>query len=241
MLMATGSQVYSQQLGLPTTSAGGTTATQTTFNLSYTLGEVGTGTFSQTNVILTGGFQQSDPSGIPLDAIRFDIHARWDGNEAIIYTAVSSDLRLVSWELERSTEGLDFEQTADIDAPPSGEHSWKDQPETTAQPWHYRLRVIDTEGQSWYSPIVVLHPIDYLQQAKLYPNPTSTAAFLAYHLEQEASLQLFDASGKQIRTVKLEPGDAVGRIDVEDLAEGSYYLLLSSAEFQQRFSLIVNK
>lgn len=234
-------QGYSQQLSLPTTSAGGTTATQPTFNLSYTVGESGTETFSQTSVILTAGFQQSDPSGIPLNVVSFDINAQWEGSKARVHTVVHSDLSFMRWELERASQGEAFTKVATIDAPETDDYTWKDSPDNTDQIWQYRLRVIDVEGQSWYSPIVELTATENPLQARLYPNPTSTEAFLSYHLEQTARLQLFDASGKQVRKMELASGDAIRRIGVEDLAQGSYFLLLTSGEYQQRFSLIVNK
>jgi hypothetical protein len=241
LFMAGASLGYTQQLSLPSTSAGSATATQPTFNLSYTVGESGTGTLSQTSVILTAGFQQSDPSGIPLNAVSFDISARWEGPNAKVHTSVHSDLSFVQWELERASQSEAFAKIATTDAPASNDFTWEDTPENTSQSWHYRLRVLDAEGRSWYSPTVELTPSSNPLRARLYPNPTSTEAFLSYHLEQAARLQLVDANGKRLRNMELSAGDAVRRIAVNDLAAGSYFLLLTSGEYQKRFSLIVNK
>ncbi|MEZ4684570.1 MAG: T9SS type A sorting domain-containing protein [Bacteroidia bacterium] len=203
LLLFLAAQALGQSLSLPTVSAAGTTSSQPTFNLSFTVGEAGTGTFTQNPLILTAGFQQSDPSGIPLTAISFDIVARWEGSTAIIQTAVLSDLELRHWTLERADENGVFAKTETIDAPETSSHRWEDQPGNSAETWRYRLRVSDADGQNWYSPVVELHLSESPLQAVLYPNPTSTEAFLSFHLEKEASLQLYDASGKFIRSSTL--------------------------------------
>lgn len=95
---------------------------------------------------------------------------------------------------------------------------------TTAQPEpvaYYRLRQVDTDGQSHYSPVVVVHQaVGTAPALSLYPNPA--AATLVVACPAEAHLSLLNHQGQLLRRVTLAAGQQ--RLDISQLAAGIYYL-----------------
>jgi len=95
----------------------------------------------------------------------------------------------------------------------------------------YRLKQIDTDGSASYSKAVsVERRVGSLELLGTYPNPASHRTTLRYAVPErrEVAIHLYDALGRQMRTVVR--GQKAGRhekqLDISGLASGAYFLRL---------------
>jgi hypothetical protein len=95
----------------------------------------------------------------------------------------------------------------------------------------YRLRQIDADGKSWYSPVVrVDFEADQPGEMDLFPNPAS--AFIRVKIfaaeKQNSHLQICDASGRNILQKRnmLEAGINFIEVNISGLPFGYYWLYL---------------
>jgi len=103
----------------------------------------------------------------------------------------------------------------------------------------YRLRQVDLDGTSVVSDEVTLAraAVDELQLLGTFPNPARTRVTLRYALPQQAetgdaTLQLFDVLGRQVRQVLVpaRAGRHETQLDLSRLASGVYFLRLVAAD-----------
>ncbi|MEL5996781.1 T9SS type A sorting domain-containing protein, partial [Hymenobacter segetis] len=102
---------------------------------------------------------------------------------------------------------------------------------------YYRLRQVDTNGQASYSPVrsVLLGQADVAPQLQAYPNPAhGNVSVRILGTVPTAPMQLFDATGRLVRTQPL--ADADTSISLQGLPAGLY--ILHCGALSQR--LVVN-
>jgi len=102
----------------------------------------------------------------------------------------------------------------------------------------YRLKQVDTDGTTSFSdPVSIgLSSVAALQLRAPYPNPASQQLTVQYAVPDQASpattvsLRLYDALGREVRTVKRESrgGRHSQTLDVSGLSSGTYILRLST-------------
>lgn len=86
---------------------------------------------------------------------------------------------------------------------------------------YYRLRQVDTDGRSHYSPVVVVQQaVREKAELALYPNPASATLVVA--CPAETQLSLLNYQGQLLRHVRLAAGQQ--KLDISQLAAGIYYL-----------------
>ena len=77
---------------------------------------------------------------------------------------------------------------------------------------------------------------------KLYPNPAANVLFVEILNEDEnASVQIISIDGKVVLTEQLNASDAVNSVDIANLANGIYTVVVNTESINQAFRLIVKK
>jgi len=88
-------------------------------------------------------------------------------------------------------------------------------------------------------------PVSTFDEMVVFPNPTSDFVNLEYSLKEKSvvTIQLFDLSGKLIRTVadknSLEAGKYSEQIDLKDLVAGTYLITLISSDEMKSSKLVI--
>ena len=143
----------------------------------------------------------------------------------------ATELRNAGFVVERSADGQRFTVVSAL-LPGLGTSSTGRQyghldPEAPANILYYRLRQVDEGGAVKYSPVAVVAAWSgdaAPAQLLVYPNPARLAAFVRLTGPQApgATVRLFDALGRTVRTV---PAPAVGTVlelPLRDLPAGLY-------------------
>jgi len=91
----------------------------------------------------------------------------------------------------------------------------------------YRLKQVDIDGASRYSPIVSVQSTRGISYS-VFPNPATDKFILHIHVTEtvDGNLELVDVSGKivSVKMVHLAPGSNNCEWDISRLARGLYFL-----------------
>ncbi len=193
----------------------------------------------------TGSFSEfvlaSDTDPLPVELATFD--AAMDGTSAQL-----------TWQTATETNNSGFDVQRREGEPGQAEGSWTtvgfvEGAGTTSEPQSYRftdtelpydadrltyrLRQVDTDGTTTLSdPVVVERSVDKVELLGTFPNPASQQATVRYALpaQQDAQIRLYDALGRQVRTIvnAQKEGRHEETIDVSGLSSGTYFLQLQA-------------
>lgn len=78
---------------------------------------------------------------------------------------------------------------------------------------------------------------------KVFPNPTATLIAIQIDglLTENCEVQLYDLSGKLIKSTTLLQGQTISYFDVEDVYDGIYLVKINSSEMTKTFKVIIKK
>ncbi|RZK86724.1 MAG: T9SS type A sorting domain-containing protein, partial [Hymenobacter sp.] len=103
----------------------------------------------------------------------------------------------------------------------------------TGQPLYYRLRQVNRDGSSTYSPTrSVCFTAAAPAMAALFPNPAAAATGLdlsALPAGSTYQVLLLDATGRQVHQATLAGGQ-VQQLDLDKLAAGTYQVLVNGQQ-----------
>jgi hypothetical protein len=147
-------------------------------------------------------------TGVPKDHI-FIVERSFDGNQFTSIGAVEGDLNFAS-------DGYnDYEF---IDKNPKIGYNF------------YRIRAIIGADQPIYSEIDEVQLVDIgTSTFRVYPNPTTDLVFIDFAdiLPESVNLQLSNELGQLMQEVNMEAGSVRKTIDLSELPEGVYFLLIN--------------
>ncbi|MEP3389252.1 MAG: T9SS type A sorting domain-containing protein, partial [Reichenbachiella sp.] len=178
-----------------------------------------------------GSFTIADPSDVlPVELTYLKVTNQLD--HILLHWQTASEINHDYFEIQRSKNGEKFEALDRIsshhNSSSTHNYQWKDF-NPLAGKSYYRLKMVDFDGYTEYSPIVSASAANQL--LALHPNPTSNILNIQSDIEAN-HVAVFNAIGKQIDlTVENQ------QIDVSSLLPGVYMLkLISNSEvFQARF------
>lgn len=105
---------------------------------------------------------------------------------------------------------------------------------------YYRLKQVDLNGKSDYSPVVVADMRTDAQAFDIFPNPSSDGAVSVRtfsHDEGDAFLEIFDYTGARVfeRTLQLPEGTVIYPFSLETLPAGAYSARLELPDGQVQY------
>ncbi|MCB9234172.1 MAG: discoidin domain-containing protein [Bacteroidia bacterium] len=178
---------------------------------------------------------------LELDLLVFD--GNWDHEDAYLYWNSLKEHNHFGYILERSLDGFSFDSIAFYSAKGNyaainAYHHYDEEVRTIhEETFHYRLRMIDLNGNFEYSNVVTLYrtlEANAEEFLTVFPNPAGQGQdfTLQYQLNEdlEVRITLFDVLGKFI--LQQEHSFVTGfnevRIPAQALSAGAYYLKLDS-------------
>ncbi len=200
-------------------------------SLSVTIGELtGIETLSNTsiNLILTQGFQQNNAATVsPLKLISFT--GTREKNTVLLNWLVQNEVAIKQYEIERSTDGIQFFRLDEVIAKNNGQPKNKNNYiDKDAKPItiYYRLLIKEMDGRDWYSWILKITGNG--SAIKVYPIPVKKEFVVAFTLlkSETKELSLLNAGGHLlwVKSYQLKAGSQQLTIDLGDQPAGNYIL-----------------
>lgn len=150
--------------------------------------------------------------------------------------------------IEYATDGIDFKPIETINA--AGDSQTRQSyTYTHRQPVngnnYYRLNMVDFDGKTMYSNIVVERFSSTEGGATVFPNPadTQTEVYLTAFANERGTLEVYDLSGRLIltNTVQLNEGENYLNINCNDWMPNHYFVRISGEQFGEELIRMVKK
>lgn len=159
------------------------------------------------------------------------------GKAVAVEWTTATELNNAGFEVQRSTNGLDFTTLARVDGAGNSQlansYRYLDAaPLATLA--YYRLQQTDFDGKTVYSPVVAVQAAGRaLATLSVYPNPTAERATLEWDASAASPVQwrLTNSLGQLVHTETLaaQAGHNAQAIDLQPYAAGSYVLTVEAA------------
>lgn len=155
-----------------------------------------------------------------------DIQAEVIDQTVQISWSLPSEINVEKYEVERSTDGIDFLPIVEVlahNAKGALSYSWIDQNPNRGINY-YRIRQVDLDGQYSYSTIVQAAILQ--TELSLYPNPVKDQFWInAGAVKQLWEVQIFNALGSQVRSSWVTSAKPM---DVRGLDRGIYMVRINT-------------
>jgi len=147
-------------------------------------------------------------------------------NKVMLNFTTTNELKITSFEVERSLDGSSFTKIGAVTAEgANGQYAYIDvQPLPSIN--YYRLKMINQNGGYSYSKIVSIR-YDKNAPITIFPNPAKDVVTVQLHVPRGAvSLQIIDGGGRKVKTMTLQSSGSTlsTAIDISELAGGQYYI-----------------
>lgn len=160
---------------------------------------------------------------------------RVDAGAKLIW-ATGTELNASHFEVERSTDGKNWQMLSTINASGNSNsklaYEYLDITASNTQTTYYRLRQVDYDGKFMYSPTAILlaSGSETALKVEFYPNPAKdNLHIIADGIVGEATLQIVNTLGQVVLEENLSAnGTLTQTLDVSKLLKGTYMLKLQS-------------
>lgn len=185
------------------------------YNISWTLPDVINTTLPVTGVNLSGSLRGSD------------VTLNWK---------TISEINSKEFELERSTDGVNFTKIASLAAAGNSfntlDYSYVDA-RMTAKIYYYRLRLVDLDGKFAYSNIAVIRNTGGGKGIKSFPNPVLTYTNVEFNNAKGTyAISLINQAGQEVKSIRAFINSDVQYVTInrDNLVPGAYYLRITNIE-----------
>ncbi|MBK8880588.1 MAG: hypothetical protein IPN74_19380 [Haliscomenobacter sp.] len=147
-------------------------------------------------------------SSLPVELSAFYSVKRSQKGIALLWST-SSEINNSHFEVERSANGADWDMLGKVDGHGTTsvprEYVFED-PAPAAGLNYYRLRQVDFDGTFAFSPVVV-ESMDATEvnELQVWPVPAASTVNLRWNGAEETTVELLDAQGRLIRTLRIAP------------------------------------
>lgn len=163
-------------------------------------------------------------STLPVELMNFTWYRTEDFTELQWVTA--TEMNSSHFEVEKSWDGKAFGFMASVPALGNSQgpqlYTYKDY-ESVQKQCYYRLKMVDQDGTFEYSDIQFVNRL--LTDDVLFPNPADQFIQIPFETAMNKGI-VMDAKGNYVRTVDLSHENGPFSLDIQELPNGSYYLLI---------------
>jgi len=169
---------------------------------------------------------------LPVELVSFN--GREKGTDNILEWTTASEVNNDFFEVQRSTDGVDFETLESIRGNGTSHtvshYSFID--EKPASISYYRLQQVDFDGRSEFSNIVTIKRDLIKDDAKVFPSPVQDQLTISYQANTNKALtmSITDVTGRVVinKSVNAVKGNNEFYLDLANLPTGTYMTRLSS-------------
>lgn len=139
------------------------------------------------------------------------------------------------FELERSSNGKDFEKIGRIEAAENSlvlrEYNFTDKNRLDGINY-YRLKIVDMDAKYIYSDIVVLDKADKETSMDIIPNPANSYIDISFQLNfaSQSVIKIFDVKGSLVESIEIDADKGLNshKVNLENYAKGVYSVVLNN-------------
>jgi hypothetical protein len=171
---------------------------------------------------------------VVLSATFLDLTAQQENSLVTVRWEVSQEVNTREYLVEKSLDGINFTTIGHVPYKTSTtDESYYEYPDNSGlnsgNLWYYRIKEVETSGQSMYSKIVSIRVGGLSGKLSVYPNPTKGSATVSFVSSAQGaiSLRLFDLKGSVVwqQLYQANAGQNTLQLDnIRTIPDGMYIL-----------------
>ncbi len=175
-------------------------------------------------------------SPLPITLLHFDAKGR--GSYIAVEWESGREVNSSGYVLERSEDGISFSQISFFEARGTTTHgvsyAYPDRNILPNKSYHYRLKMVDLDGTTTYSPVVTAQVVsdEVVFVGEIYPNPAVSEAFIDLWVneEEQMTVTIVDILGREVKRWQAvyEPGLHILKVDLSAVSSGVYVISIES-------------
>ncbi|GAA4309493.1 hypothetical protein GCM10023183_26700 [Nibribacter koreensis] len=180
--------------------------------------------------------KQQSACAIPVETVMLQGTYQTGSNTVLLEWEIENELNVVTYVVERSKDGITYEEIGRVTATNRGVYEFIDQsPLPTLT--YYRLRILKNNNTTELSEIAQVAGPEFTNL--ISPNPGGSEVFLNFNTTQNdvVTLEFFDTAGRFFGAISIDVLPAVKRYGVQlpDLATGYYIIRWRTASQSGNF------
>jgi|CXWL01.1.fsa_nt_gi hypothetical protein len=172
----------------------------------------------------------------PLPATGLNLNAALNGNDVQLNWKTLSEANSNHFEIERSTDGINFSQIATKAAAGSSyterNYSLVDA-NMTGSVYYYRVKLVDFDGQVTYSNVAIVRKSGGIKGVRMFPNPVVNQVNLEFsNAKGNYVVSVYNQAGQEVINQKTSITSTVQYVTINrnSLSDGSYIVRVRNAE-----------
>jgi len=183
------------------------------------------------------------------DFLSASVSSKYNNNT--LYWTVADDEKVQQYNVEKSTDGVDFVSIATVLPQSTGSndklYQYTDVAAATqanAQQLYYRIKLAEASGNVIYSKVMQIKNSSQTNGLTLSPNPVSDVATLYFHADNQAtiSVQVIDLKGKSVWKKQYTANVGMNMLplnNMQALPDGVYFVNVSNGKQIQSVKMLV--
>ena len=189
------------------------------------------------------GFILSSAGNNPLPLMLLSFTGTGQGNNALLSWTTTDEQNTSYFDVQRSTDGSSYKSVGTVKAKDlAGRGNDYQYTDTLglAPTYFYRLRMVDLDGRSTYSQVVVIGSAPVSRSLSLSPNPARQFVVVQSPVsDKDAQIRLLDMSGKLLRTIIPGRNNQQTYLDLTGLPAGIYRISWTDGTQKMTEALLV--
>ena len=166
------------------------------------------------------------PAPLPVTFVGFGANQTSKGIELIWDVTAERDVQ--SYIVERSVTGVDFSKIGEIAANNSTLYTFLDNQPIAGRTF-YRIKEVDIDGKSKYSPVVRLN-LERNIALRAYPSPATSEVTIEHSATDKGTVSITTADGRIVKQVEVKPQMTQTFINTSTLKAGLYVVRFVAAD-----------
>jgi Secretion system C-terminal sorting domain len=164
---------------------------------------------------------------LPVNFTNITGRATSSGN--LVTWNVAEEINVDHYEIEKSSNGINFSRTGDVKAIGSSSYSFTDKASSSSD--YYRVKAVDIDGKAKLSPVVAIkNGKDGRISLRAFPSPAITELTIQHDAITNANISITAADGRLLKNITPVKGNIQTTINVSSLQPGLYIIKFQDSE-----------
>lgn len=176
---------------------------------------------------------EDNPSNGPMPVVLSSFSVQRGGKNAVIITwKTEQELNSDRYEIQRSTNNIDFETVGVVATQSSNSsvaryYSFTDNSDAANGASYYRLKMVDIDNSLTYSGVKVVKASGFQAEISIFPNPAQgNQPITIINMSEPATIRIFDYTGRLVQQVSSNGNSA----NINNLQKGSYIVNITGKQ-----------
>jgi hypothetical protein len=177
------------------------------------------------------------PAPLPVTFVGFGANQTSKGIELIWDVTAERDVQ--TYVIERGVTGLDFSKIGEIAANNSTVYTFLDNQPLAGRTF-YRIKEVDIDGKSKYSPIVRLN-LDRNIALRAYPSPAISEVTIEHSATDKGTVSIVTTDGRIVKQIEVKPQMTQTFVNTSTLKAGLYVVRFVGADGKTQTTKLVKQ